>query len=182
MGRFLTWGRGGSALLRGVSYRDRSGGYEIFGNGVFIMNTESTVETVGLVSEAELAESLGVPLARVREARLSGLSPEETKKRGRRVLLDQAAVVRLSGLLAVEGAADGILEKKGRPELVEIRVRKVPLNPRMVFGELVKGGDFVRVRVRDSRKFVPGMVLRGRFVDGDVYVLEGRGPRFRGRW
>ena len=44
-------------------------------------------------------------------------------------------------------------------------------------------GESVRVRVKDNRNFIPGMVLKatpGEYID--VWDLKGRCPRYRGRW
>jgi hypothetical protein len=40
----------------------------------------------------------------------------------------------------------------------------------------------VRVRVRNTEKFVIGMEMNARHVQADLWELVGRGPRFRGRW
>jgi hypothetical protein len=61
-----------------------------------------------------------------------------------------------------------------------VKAKKIPLNPRLVFGEWM--GEPVRVRVPDSKKFVPGMQMRCRKIEGDLYELVGRGPRYKGKW
>jgi len=39
-----------------------------------------------------------------------------------------------------------------------------------------------RVRVRDSKNFVPGMTMLCRHLQRDLWELIGRCPRFKGRW
>jgi hypothetical protein len=150
------------------------------------MEITMNTETIGLnaskeaefVAENELATALGVPLDRLRAVRMEAVEPSETKKEGRRVLLSRMAVERVSELLR---CPEVVLEKKEEGGAVAARVSKVPMNPRIVFARL-ESGEEIRVRVRDSKKFVVGMMLKARAGDGGVYLLEGRGPRFKGRW
>jgi hypothetical protein len=141
--------------------------------GFFMMTTTTTMDE--WVAETDLAESLGVSAAVLRKARLEWLPPELTKKEGRRLLLSREAVVLLSDRISIPVP---VAKKERVP--VEVRVKKVPMNPRIVVGLL--DGVEVRVRVRDSRKFVPGMLMKCVGVDEGVFELVGRGPRFKGRW
>ncbi len=64
----------------------------------------------------------------------------------------------------------------------EMTVKKRPLNPRMVLCDL--DGEEVKVRVRSNENFLVGMKLKARppAPDSRMWVLEGRGPRWRGKW
>ena len=60
-------------------------------------------------------------------------------------------------------------------------VRTYPLNHRIIQARL--GETLVRVRVRESAKFTPGMTgLRCRFVGADLWDLARPGPRAKGKW
>lgn len=142
------------------------------------MNELSASKGAEFVAENELATALGVPLERLRAVRMEAVEPSETKKEGRRVLLSRMAVDRVSELLR---CPEVVLEKKEEGGAVAARVARIPVNPRIVFARL-DSGEEIRVRVRDSKKFVVGMMLKARAGDGGVYLLEGRGPRFKGRW
>jgi hypothetical protein len=132
-------------------------------------------------AEADLADELGVPLARVRALR-APLPDAFTKKEGRRILLSREGVEAVSEALMVSRrlAMIGEEDAEDRDELFEVVTKKIPANPYIVLGEWF--GNPVRVRVPDSKKFVPGMRLKCRLVEGDVMALVGRGPRFKGKW
>lgn len=139
------------------------------------------------VCEGELRGRFGVSADAIRNAR-SQLPEEFVKKEGRRWLVSPEGVERLATAFVDEPAMLTLeTEKKGAggeddaaDELFEVIAKKIPMNPRLVLGEWM--GQAVRVRVHDSRKFVPGMKLKCRLVEGDVMALVGRGPRFKGRW
>jgi hypothetical protein len=150
---------------------------------------ETTQETVEWFAEADLAERIGVGVASVKDARENLIPAGLTKKEGRRVLVTREAAEMLCGLLGAEvGCLDTPEEKKEAggaqgsetDQDMQAVAKKIPLNPRLVLAELM--GEAVRVRVPDSRKFVPGMPMRVRWVSGDLYQLVGRGPRFKGRY
>jgi hypothetical protein len=149
------------------------------------MSEEQLMAEKEWIAERELAERLGVPVDRVRELR----SDVFAKKEGRRILISPEGVKSISEALADESAVGSlVLEKKGAgeelgdegDEYFEVVTKKIPMNPRLVLGEWL--GQPVRVRVPDSKKFVPGMRMKCRLVEGDVMALVGRGPRFKGKW
>jgi len=137
--------------------------------------------------EDELAGRLGVSLDWLRGAR-SSLDVEFVKKEGRRWLVSPAGADRLAAMFADESATLTLeTEKKdagGDPDaaddLFDVVAKKIPANPHLILGEWM--GQPVRVRVKDSKKFVPGMRMKCRLVEGDIMALVGRGPRFKGRW
>jgi hypothetical protein len=66
------------------------------------------------------------------------------------------------------------------PEEVSAVVVSRPLNRRIVVAML--GVEIVRIRVRDNSHFMKGMECQVRRVEGDIYELCGRAPRYRGKW
>lgn len=58
-------------------------------------------------------------------------------------------------------------------------VRTFPLNRRIVQARC--DGQLVRVRVRDSANFTTGMTMLCRLIDGDLWELAQRLPRWRGK-
>ena len=59
-------------------------------------------------------------------------------------------------------------------------VRIFPLNRRIV--QARRDGQLVRVRVRDSINFIAGMAMPCRLIDGDLWELAQRLPRWKGKW
>ena len=145
------------------------------------MKTEMTTEQeTGWLAEADLAKRLGVPVGLVSRAK-DGIDPVHVKKEGRRNLISEEGAGLVAETLGLERVNAGAMAAGGEgDDEVEIVAHKVPLNPRIVFGSLF--GELVRVRVPDSRTFVPVMKMRARLVEGDVYALVGRGPRYKGRY
>ena len=70
---------------------------------------------------------------------------------------------------------------------VELRVVRQARNPRIVLATTPQTpGVELRVVVRENRNFLPGMTLRAKpaddTADTTLYYLDGRCPRWRGRW
>ena len=64
-------------------------------------------------------------------------------------------------------------------------VDNVPNRNKMMVPAIWKDGDDVlkvRVRVRNNKNFVRGMEIPCRQIQGEVWELIGRCPRFRGKW
>jgi hypothetical protein len=66
------------------------------------------------------------------------------------------------------------------PDLSTLRVTKVVLNPRIILA--TDGTSILRVRVRNNSNFLPGMEIRARRLQADLYELQGPCPRRKGRW
>jgi hypothetical protein len=66
------------------------------------------------------------------------------------------------------------------PEMVLVKMVRRVANPNIVLGEAA--GAVVRVRVRSAEKLTPGMEMPCRHIDGDLYELACRCPRWRGRF
>jgi len=140
--------------------------------------------------EAELAEALGMGREDMRDLRKKHLVEHtDWQKVNNRVLLTPQASERLKkevAGLSPEKKENGALEAAGREQGVqELVVANVPQrNVRLLDARKKEGGDMVRVMVRNNRNFLPGMEIKampsGEWLD--VFVLEGRCPRYRGRW
>lgn len=68
----------------------------------------------------------------------------------------------------------------GPGPVVELTVLRRVLNPRILLA--TDGAGVLRVRVRDSANFMPGMRIPVRHIQGDLYELARPCPRSRGRW
>lgn len=81
-----------------------------------------------------------------------------------------------------EGDARELAAAQEGPKVLEGIVRQKYANPRVIRCDLVrdKGYESVMVLVRDSRNFVPGMVVPLRS-DGARYIAA-KHPRFGGKW
>lgn len=66
-------------------------------------------------------------------------------------------------------------------DLVQLTVRRVYPNFRLLQAA-TPAGELVDVRVRNNQNFVPKMTLQARLGPGGKYEMEGRCPRFRGRY
>lgn len=164
------------------------------------MNTdiEVTVAPKGM-NEAVLARRMGVSRDRLRGLRRGLEEGVHWAKAGRSVvwlpegqgqaskLVGEALGVRMEG-------DEPALGDRGPPqeatiEIAQLRVVRRVLNPHIVLCERLNDGPALgdrglpqRVRVRSSENFIPGMMLRARRVDGDLWELQGRCPRTKGRW
>ena len=68
-----------------------------------------------------------------------------------------------------------------RPKVTDLTVTKIPQNFHIVMAVTRSDWPCV-IRVSSNRNFIPGMTVRARHVERNVFVLEGRTPRWRGRW
>jgi hypothetical protein len=86
--------------------------------------------------------------------------------------------------IAVGAALAGILERAGKgADEIEVTVKRMVTNPRIVLAD-TEDGEEVRVAVRSSKNFRPGMVVPVRAVDAasGMYELARACPRYPGRW
>lgn len=126
------------------------------------------------IGQSELAEFVGCSVADLREARRERMEEGvHWRKKGRRI--EYLA----EGVQLLEDLSKQKLEVS-EPEIVEVEMVKHFLNPRIMLCR--KGKDLIRVRVHDSGKYVLGMKLKVRKTSSDLWVIEGRAPRWRGRW
>lgn len=142
-------------------------------------------------SEQLLATHLNVSRNSLEEFRSSELKKNEGwMKRGREIFLDEEAVRVLKEHLGCENMdLSGCREKNGAnpppaDAPIELTVSRVFPNPHLL--ECVKPGtqERVRVRVISNKNFRPRMTLKAKpdTVAPGLYRLEGRTPRFPGRW
>lgn len=90
-----------------------------------------------------------------------------------RVELD---VVKEDALLEEDDVREGVVRE------VEMKVEEKPRNRRLLMCRLEGVDGLQRVRVRDSKRFVRGMVIGPcAHMTGDLWTYTGRMPRFRGR-
>lgn len=144
-------------------------------------------------SEAALAAKLSVTKNGLQNFRDRELQPTEWKKIGRDIYLSPPAlnkVLELTGNADLD-CSDCLLQKNGEapPDAVEeLMVNRIYPNPHLV--ECVRPAKGARpatrvlVRVPLNKNFRPRMVLRARadVNNPNLYRLEGRCPRFPGRW
>jgi len=133
--------------------------------------------------EDDLAGELGLNGDQMRGLRRSHLEQGVTwLRRAKRVCLTDEGVRLIR--MATGVASDLAVEKKEGAAGIALRVLRVPARNRHIL-EAVRGdGGVVRVRVKDNKNFMPDMEIRavpnGEY--SDVMDLEGRCPRYRGRW
>jgi hypothetical protein len=144
--------------------------------------------------EAQVALDFGFAREVVSELRARILSPAlEWILYKKRILISEQGLEKLrSALGAPEGKKEGGAapafgdgengqDGAARDEPVALTVTMVPRNRHILLAKKEDGTE-VRLRVRDNVNFLIGMQCRGRHAHEDVYDLEGRAPRFRGRW
>jgi len=140
------------------------------------------------VYEGDLADEMGLSRESLRDVRIKVLIKDrDWQKKKNRVFLTESAVAWLKkewGALeafAASEASGEALAKQDDP--VTLTVHCIARNPKILDARK-KDGGLVRVQVRDNRNFMQGMEITakpgGEFPD--VYVQEGRCPRWRGRW
>jgi hypothetical protein len=157
--------------------------------------------------EKSVAARLGISPGAIRDVREQQcIEGEHWEKRGRDIIWTEAGLQRLEEVVAGVEQKNGVTGRTGAesaeftevrdevggalaallaPTLMRVRVRQIPRNPRMLIAEPVEKNTEVqeiRVRVRSNQNFLPGMELTARMEDRDLGVLEGRCPRYRGRY
>lgn len=140
--------------------------------------------------ESLLADRLGVTRNALESFRSQVLKKDvDWKKENRQVLLSDDAVKKICRQL---GSPDldysGCAQKNGdgppSPEILELTVTRVFPNPRVIEASL-EDGERVHVSVMHNINFRPAMKIKARLpLPGGprLYRLEGRCPRFPGRW
>lgn len=156
-----------------------------------------------IYSEARLAEHLGIPRRQLSEARIGSL-----EKNADWQLTEGQVALSLRGilnLLRAMGIAGGLvdptacyLEQKNgagapvlllmegqKPDPVEMKVRRLFPNPRLIeCVELHRPKQLCHVVVRDSSNFTIGMIFKAIPDPGNpaYWIVDGPLPRYRGRW
>ena len=147
----------------------------------------TVIETLW-VGEDDIAAELGLDRDAMRGLRRAHLQEGVNWRRHQRrveLSMDAVALIRSAVVGEKEPAspeAPAAPEKEPAPDL--LTVLRIPRNQRIVEAKK-KDGRVVRVRVRDNKNFVAGMEIRARHIPADfedMMTLEGRCPRWRGRW
>jgi hypothetical protein len=139
--------------------------------------------------ESLLAARLGVTRNELEGFRSHLKKETDWKKENRQVLLSDSSVKKI---LVRLGSPDfdysDCAQKNGDepppPEILELTVTRVFPNPRVIEASL-DTGRLVRVSVMNSTNFRPKMIIKARLPwpgGPELYRLEGRCPRFPGRW
>ncbi len=135
-----------------------------------------------LTLEDDLAAELGLNRDEMRRQRRAHLVEGVTwLRKNKRLWLTEEGVRLIKEAMGVR--PEPVLERRSEAEGETLRVLRIPRNARILEAEK-KDGGVVRVRVSSNVNFVPGMEIKARTEGpyGDVMTLEGRCPRFRGRW
>ena len=70
----------------------------------------------------------------------------------------------------------------GKPHLELLVIDSVPRINHRVMGAHLSDGTWVTARCRDNRNYMKGMTASAYDAGDGVWVIEGKGPRYRGRW
>lgn len=164
-------------------------------------------EQMTWIEEGDLALEFGFSRAVLTDLRSHVLEEgADWKISKKRVLISPAGVAKLQKNLAEEPENEAPEPENTGPALLTLAqgenghgeaagsgnealllvVSRVPgINRRILCAKRKEGDDAeLRVRVKDNQNFMPGMEFRARPdpIYADVYNLEGRTPRYRGRW
>jgi len=144
--------------------------------------------TVQWYSEALLAPHLGVTRNALDDFRKASLKKNEAKKFGRQNFISDSALKKLLARLGSQGldCSDCLMHStNGAVAVVELVVTKVYPNPHLIQAAN-ENGQRVLVRVQKNKNFRPRMKVKARPPNEppapQVYQLEGRCPRFPGKW
>lgn len=160
------------------------------------------------MKESELQGEIGVSRDKLRWIRRGLEAGVHFVKEGRNVVYTALGIEAVRGKIGEElGAAIGNgtdgTDRSNGPVVADLVVVRTVRNPKIVMCERIleaePGGDtnstnghegvpenrkpeVVRVLVQSNKNFLPGMRLRARWAHDDVWTLEGRCPRWRGKW
>jgi hypothetical protein len=147
-----------------------------------------------LYNESRVAEKLQLPRDTIRYIRAEVLKKNDWLQNGRDIVLTQgglSAVIEHVGVARIEDFADCAVDSE-KKEPVELIVTRVPPNRVVLYASLPRVDGIqareVPVRVKDNSNFRVGMKLTaiaptpGATGSAALYQLEGRCPRFAGRY
>jgi hypothetical protein len=143
-----------------------------------------------MTTEQELSDRLGVSRAILKKMR-GELLADDWSADGRSIRYTEEGVAAIVGLLEKNAGGEPTLTATvsdalagGPGALVRLTASRKPVNPKILLchvGEKNAGPE-VRCRVRSTVNFFRGMVFSAKHVEGTLYELVGRCPRFPGRW
>ena len=129
-------------------------------------------------SETQLCEELGMDRRVIREIRMNALTADSWTKEGNRVVYTESGEHALRNEIQKELASQELSDPLPELEEKEFTITHIPFNRRMVMS------DGVKIRVSDNKNFLTGMKVRARppVSEGEIWVMLGRCPRWRGRY
>ena|SRR5215475_7011712 len=145
-------------------------------------------------SEALLTDRLEITASAMSSYARALKKGERKKVDGKWFIHETAAQALVRGLAAeaidISSCALGNGQDPPAPEIVELVVTRVFPNPNLLLARFSDDPDpdprkGVRVKVPKNINFQPGMTIKARAPVHDgpaLYILEGRCPRYRGRW
>lgn len=115
--------------------------------------------TMDEYTEEAAAEALGVSLREVKRMRAAFLKHGVDYHRGDggRVVFGKDAVSKLASVIGKKEDARAAADTA--PVAVVARVEQFTVNPNLLIGQEVPGGNSLRIRVRDASRFRRGMLL-----------------------
>ena len=137
--------------------------------------------------EGAVAERLGLTRSALEDYRARSLKKEgDWKKIGRSVALSEGSLKKLLGYLGSPNldCSKCLVGKNGAdPEPIELQITRVYPNPRLLLAATERGEE-VRVSVQNNINFRRGMKIKAHPPAGEaqLYQLDGRCPRFPGKW
>jgi hypothetical protein len=135
--------------------------------------------------EADLSEKLGIPRIQLRKFRRDMDPGRDWGKEHGKIVYTLEGIRKLEELLGLRETPEGFYFKDKEYKKVQV-VRNWPLNKRVLTCRDEEGVELM-VSVRDDSNFRPllttgdPMMLTVRR-NGDGWTLEGRAPRYAGRW
>jgi hypothetical protein len=135
--------------------------------------------------EADLSEKLGIPRIQLRKFRRDMDPGRDWGKEHGKIVYTLEGIRKLEELLGLRQTPEGFYFKDKEYKKVQV-VRNWPLNKRVLTCRDEEGVELM-VSVRDNSNFRPllttgdPMMLTVRR-NGDGWTLEGRAPRYAGRW
>lgn len=140
-----------------------------------------------VIREDDFAARIGVSRESLREVRAKVLSTDDWHRDGKHIVLRPSgfakvlAALGMKSLDIVEASSASVYGPASAPQVEVLRVHSKPMNTRLLMATNANG-TVLRVRVRSSEKFMPGMQVQAANVQGDLYQHVGRLPRYRGRY
>ena len=133
-------------------------------------------------SEVELSLELGLERKIIRGIRQERLNADDWTKRGNHIVYTETGEHALRNAIQVMLSSEELSEPLPVLDDQEVKITHIPLNPRIVIGQLLD--EVIKVKVRDNRNFIRGMRLSARppAEGSTTWVMIGRCPRWRGKY
>ncbi len=138
-----------------------------------------------IVPEKTAGEQLGVSRSEMKRLRKEWLTPDvDWFVDGKRIVVTEVALACLRFVLSGEATKPEKKETAAGGALECVVLRVPARNVKILEARAVEGTEVIRIRVHHNKNFLPGMKFKARpsGIYADVFILEGRCPRYRGRW